>query len=779
VAARRVFDESIAEDAAFVSSSPQIRSTPFQPVSAAPRAAQQPPTGQQRLPRDVMPVAGRLNELRQATTTTGGMMRTSLFPTDGEGTNAAAAARSMGAPPAAVEGRLLEMGAERIAADRDRARQFIISQWKRCRHCLALTHALARCSLTPLVCACPFSELTQDKGKYMVANRELATRVASQEDLSRLKLVLSSRIKQLEGLQGELRVQQSKKETAAREQLDRARAEARQAREELEALKREGRGQVRADSAQVRELKREIEQNKHQAEKALSAAREEAATSEAHLRAEVEQTRAKHAQERSRAAELTEQVAELTARIGQHNDQQRRKEGQWQQERRQLEQMAAQAQASADAIAGAGQDATMTSSSSDDASTIASLRARLSNQRAQHESELTSAKDHARSYEVALENACNEVERLQQDLTCTSARSDAIEHDLRLLTGYYERACRKLEQAEMELERLEDERDDALMDARRKQIQIDELTDIKAAQEQAHSATQTLCSTLHLSVSTLTQELDALRNRIVQLLVESSTSFPVPLSAMDTHPHELAQLLADTHIASMKTSDVGEGELLLGATEGAEKLAPVSSSTSPPLLRAPFNSPTAAAISPAAGSAARDFNSASSVRSYLRSGEVSAPSSSTATRIESVESNYSFEGGADDDDPDALSVSMASMGFGSVARRLSMSSALDASVTAPGEHSNDSSLAYTSERFSSSHSATGSPSLRGATSTSFSAAASAANSPSRSAASALSATSTPVRAGRLSGAQQETPQSAPERLFRRTRALLEDSTVEP
>jgi hypothetical protein len=128
IAARRVFDESIAEDAAFVSSSPQVRSTPFQPVSIAPRAVQQPPTGQQRLPRDVMPVAGRLNELRQATTTTGGMMRTSLFPTEGEGVNTASAARSMGAPPAAVEGRLLEMGAERIAADRDRARQFIISQ---------------------------------------------------------------------------------------------------------------------------------------------------------------------------------------------------------------------------------------------------------------------------------------------------------------------------------------------------------------------------------------------------------------------------------------------------------------------------------------------------------------------------------------------------------------------------------------------------------------------------------------------------------------------------
>jgi hypothetical protein len=378
-----------------------------------------------------------------------------------------------------------------------------------------------------------------------------------------------------------------------------------------------------------------------------------------------------------------------------------------------------------------------------------------------------------------LENACNEVERLQQDLTSASARSDAVEHDMRLLTRYYERACRKLEQAEMELERLEDERDDALTELKRKQIQIDELMDIKAAQEQAHSATQTLCSTLQLSVSTLTQELDALRNRIVQLLVESSTSFPVPLSAMDTHPHELAQLLADTHIGGMKTTgDVGEGELLLGSTGQAEELAPVSSSTSPPLLRAPFNSPTAAAISPAAGSAAQDFNSASSVRSYLRGGEASAPSSAI-TRIESVEHSF-FDGGndaADDDDPDALSVSMASMGFGSVARRLSMSSALDTSVASAAEHSNDSSLAYASERFSSSHSATGSPSLRGTASTSFSTAASAASSPSR-LASALSATSTPVRAGRFSGAQQETPQSAPERLFRRTRALLEDSNVE-
>ena len=113
-----------AESTPFVHRTTSAAPFPTTPAARPVSASSLSQAASQRQPRDVGPQSGRVQQIRTE--------RMSLFAADDEDTPASVEIvpprAAAVAPTGSVESRMLTMGAERIAADKDRARRFIMSQ---------------------------------------------------------------------------------------------------------------------------------------------------------------------------------------------------------------------------------------------------------------------------------------------------------------------------------------------------------------------------------------------------------------------------------------------------------------------------------------------------------------------------------------------------------------------------------------------------------------------------------------------------------------------------
>lgn len=474
-------------------------------------------------------------------------------------------------------------------------------------------------------------------GQYIALNREYANTHANEQMRNKgilsLRKTLSSRIEQLDILQKTLQAQQTRRDAQNRAQVDELQEELREARVEIDELRRTNKAQSRADSADKREQKKELEQVKAQLEQQLEEHKLSSEAAENELRSELQAARAAREQSASEATQLSELVNDLQSQLETLQREMQRKEDGWQRERQRAQQMEqarlqeASAAASRHASPTKGAPPSLAEQEASHQAAISALRVDFSAQLSAAETELSVALEHSRRLEVSLANACSEVERLQGELTEAQTTTQDAVSDLQVLITYNERSKRSQTRQRADRHRLETELEQSTLDARRKQIQLDEMSDMKDAFQQAYESTLSHTQRLQTSVGTLVSDVTVLRQSLIELMLEQSSTIPLPTEVLDSHP-ELA--------------------IMLTAGANGEESAMSGSSSSSHISAAP--------------------SSVSPLRSFM-SRHAAGPAGSSASATPHDD---------DDDDDDgegqvlSLSDSMSGLNLDRVARRLSM-----------------------------------------------------------------------------------------------------------
>ena len=207
------------------------------------------------------------------------------------------------------------------------------------------------------------------------------------------------------------------------------------------------------------------------------------------------------------------------------------------------------------------------------------MELRISQARSQesHDTANTVSLAQVHRLEIALENACNEVVRLESECSASkSSLTDAI-MDIHKLVDHHAR-MKKMHEKLHESCQTKDERIAQMqMSLCQLQIELDEARDIGSAYEDAYEATLRQKNELETGMQQLIRDFELLRDNLCELMIEQGSTIPLPLSALDTNP-ELSLILATAGVEP----DEREKEEAISSSSNLS-LAVTSTLSEPPL----------------------------------------------------------------------------------------------------------------------------------------------------------------------------------------------------
>lgn len=245
----------------------------------------------------------------------------------------------------------------------------------------------------------------------------------------------------------------------------------------------------------------------------------------------------------------------------------------------------------------------------------------------------TASSENVHRLEIALEHACNEMDRLQAECEQQKATIGEATSDIQKLIDSHGRIQRAYTRLQTAHEAQSEEMHTVTIASRRAQIELDEARDISAAYQRAYDTTISDKSTLERALKQLIDDFGVLRDHLCALMIEQSGTIPLPMEVIESNP-EIGIMLAAAVEESSK-----------------EETAPAFPSGELPAVSTPPLSPSRRLLF------SRD--------THLTSRESSHPSS------------------LDDEDESLASIdnSFAALNLSHVARRLSLRSGAERSVS--------------------------------------------------------------------------------------------------